>query len=53
MAQGFNAQYDEAVESLNAAIKIIKEKTKNMKEANKSPSDDQKKEISELEALLP
>ncbi|CAN0533943.1 unnamed protein product, partial [Ectocarpus sp. 8 AP-2014] len=53
VAQGFNAQYDEAVESLNAAIKIIKEKTKNMKEANKSPSDDQKKEIAELEALVP
>merc|ERR1719500_423075 len=29
VAQGFNGQYDEAVESLNAAIKIIKEKTKN------------------------
>jgi len=53
VAQGFNAQYDEAVESLNSAIKIIKEKTKNMKEANKSPSDDQKIEIAELEALVP
>merc|ERR1712091_174505 len=31
VAQGFNSQYDEAVESLNSAIKIIKEKTKNMK----------------------
>merc|ERR1719452_331952 len=50
VAQGFNAQYDEAVESLNSAIKIIKEKTKNMKEEHKSPSDDQKKEIAELEA---
>merc|ERR1712034_258143 len=53
VAQGFNAQYDEAVENLNAAIKIIKEKTKNMKEEHKSPSDDQKKEIAELEALVP
>merc|ERR1719318_640357 len=53
VAQGFNAQYDEAVESLNAAIKIIKEKIKNMKEEHKSPSDDQKKEIAELEALVP
>eukprot|EP00091_Calanus_sinicus_P011289 TRINITY_DN255_c0_g1_i2.p1 TRINITY_DN255_c0_g1~~TRINITY_DN255_c0_g1_i2.p1 ORF type:complete len:485 (-),score=232.46 TRINITY_DN255_c0_g1_i2:77-1441(-) len=53
VAQGFNAQYDEAVESLNSAIKIIKEKTKNMKEEHKSPSDDQKKEIAELEALVP
>merc|ERR1712181_11034 len=47
VAQGFNAQYDEAVESLNSAIKIIKEKTKNMKEEHTSPSDDQKKEIEE------
>ena len=35
VAQGFNAQYDEDVESLNSGIKIIKEKTKNMKEAHK------------------
>merc|ERR1711925_67264 len=28
-------------------------KTKNMKEEHKSPSDDQKKEIAELEALVP
>merc|ERR1711925_1421 len=39
VAQGFNAQYDEAVESLNNAITIIKENIK--------------KEISELEALVP
>ena len=31
VAQGFNAQYDEAVESLNSGIKIIKVKTMNMK----------------------
>ncbi|CAN0540346.1 unnamed protein product, partial [Ectocarpus sp. 8 AP-2014] len=53
VAQGFNAQYDEAVESLNNAITIIKEKTKNLNEAHKTPSDDIKKEISELEALVP
>jgi len=53
VAQGFNGQYDEAVESLNAAIKIIKEKTKNMKEVSKTPSDEEKKEIAELEALVP
>merc|ERR1712055_508488 len=53
VAQGFNGQYDEAVESLNAAIKIIKEKTKNMKEVSKSTSDEEKKEIAELEALVP
>merc|ERR1719318_276725 len=52
VAQGFNSQYDEAVESLNSAIKIIKEKTKNMKEEHKAPTDDQK-EIAELEALIP
>merc|ERR1712055_556490 len=53
VAQGFNGQYNEAVESLNAAIKIIKEKTKNMKEVSKSTSDEEKKEIAELEALVP
>merc|ERR1712034_95008 len=53
VAQGFNAQYDEAVESLNNAITIIKEKIKNLNETHKTPSDDIKKEISELEALVP
>merc|ERR1711903_44248 len=52
-AQGFNAQYDDAVESLNNAITIIKEKIKNLNETHKIPSDDIKKEISELEALVP
>merc|ERR1711925_49352 len=53
VAQGFNAQYDEAVESLNNATTIIKEKIKNLNETHKTPSDDIKKEISELEALVP
>merc|ERR1712034_149918 len=53
VAQGFNAQYDEAVESLNNAITIIKEKIKILNETHKTPSDDIKKEISELEALVP
>jgi len=53
VAQGFNAQYDEAVESLNNAITIIKEKIKNLNETHKAPSDDIKKGISELEALVP
>jgi len=53
VAQGFNAQYNEAVESLNNAITIIKEKIKNLNETHKTPSDDIKKEISELEALVP
>merc|ERR1712034_1693 len=44
VAQGFNAQYDEAVESLNNAITIIKEKIKNLNETHKTPSDDMKKE---------
>eukprot|EP00092_Neocalanus_flemingeri_P019597 GFUD01021229.1.p1 GENE.GFUD01021229.1~~GFUD01021229.1.p1 ORF type:complete len:431 (-),score=160.88 GFUD01021229.1:117-1409(-) len=55
VAQGFNAQYDEAVESLNSAIEVIKLRTKNIKESvksSKSPSL-QKMEITELEALVP
>ena len=52
MAQGFNLQFDEAVDSLNSAIKIIKEKIKNLKEL-KAPSDADKKEIVELETLVP
>merc|ERR1719318_155473 len=38
VAQGFNSQYNEAVESLNNAITIIKEKTKNLNETHKTPS---------------
>jgi len=53
VAQGFNAQYDEAVESLTSAITIIKEKIKNLNETHKTLSDEIKKEISELEALVP
>merc|ERR1719347_2521829 len=63
VAQGFNSQYDEAVESLNSAIQIIKERVKNIK-GLKSSSGDKKevgelevsiyeKEIEELEALIP
>eukprot|EP00092_Neocalanus_flemingeri_P030165 GFUD01032743.1.p1 GENE.GFUD01032743.1~~GFUD01032743.1.p1 ORF type:complete len:425 (-),score=146.54 GFUD01032743.1:89-1363(-) len=55
VAQGFNSQYDEAVESLNSAIEVIKLRTKNIKESvksSKSPSL-QKMEITELEALVP
>merc|ERR1712202_62221 len=50
VAQGFNSQFEEAEESLNCAIKIIKEAVKSTK---KSPSKDEKKEIAELEALVP
>jgi len=57
VAQGFNSQFEEAEESLNCAIKIIKERIKNIKEVvkspKKSPSKDEKKEIAELEALVP
>merc|ERR1712183_843952 len=57
VAQGFNSQFEEAEERLNCAIKIIKERIKNIKEAvkspKKSPSKDGKKEITELEALVP
>merc|ERR1711875_110800 len=48
VAQGFNSQYDEAVESLNSAIQIIKERVKNIK-GLKSSSGDKK----EVEALIP
>merc|ERR1712202_30949 len=53
VAQGFNSQFEEAEESLNCAIKIIKERIKNIKEAVKSPSKEEKKEIAELVALVP
>merc|ERR1712096_587095 len=57
VAQGFNSQFAEAEESLNCAIKIIKERIKNIKEAvkspKKSPSKEEKKDIAELEALVP
>merc|ERR1712236_185527 len=36
----------------NTAVEIIKERIKNLKE-DSSPSDDVKKEITELEALIP
>jgi len=52
VAQGYNNQFDDAVGSLNTAVEIIKERIKNLKEAS-SPSDDVKKEITELEALIP
>jgi len=52
VAQGYNNQFEDAVSSLNTAIEIIKERIKNLKESS-SPSDDVKKEIMELEALIP
>merc|ERR1712183_669056 len=63
VAQGFNSQYDAAVESLNSAIQIIKERIKNIDVLMKSSEDKKesgelevsiyKKEIEELEALIP
>merc|ERR1712183_228950 len=48
---------EEAAESLNSAIRIIKERIKKIKEGikspKKSPTKDEKKEVTELEALIP
>merc|ERR1712183_624616 len=63
VAQGFNSKYDAAVESLNSAIQIIKERVKNIDVLMKSSEGKKlagelevsiyKKEIEELEALIP
>merc|ERR1711915_900350 len=50
VAQGFNARHDEAVESLMSAITIIQERIKNME---KLETDEAKKEVTELKALVP
>jgi len=50
VAQGFNAQFDEAVESLKNAINILKSRISNLQ---KSEDEDQKKEVADLEALIP
>merc|ERR1712138_392516 len=42
VAQGFNAQHDEAVESLKSAINIIQERIKNME---KTETEEAKKEV--------
>merc|ERR1712048_1202597 len=47
---GFNAQHDEAVESLKSAINIIQERIKNME---KTETEEAKKEVAELKALVP
>eukprot|EP00092_Neocalanus_flemingeri_P020360 GFUD01022058.1.p1 GENE.GFUD01022058.1~~GFUD01022058.1.p1 ORF type:complete len:382 (+),score=135.60 GFUD01022058.1:114-1259(+) len=49
VAQGFHAKFDEAVESLNSAISIIKERMKNIK----AGAMEEMTEITELEALVP
>merc|ERR1712227_917355 len=50
VAQGFNAQHDEAVESLKSAINILQERIKNME---KTETEEAKKEVTELKALVP
>jgi len=50
VAQGFNAQFDEAVESLKNAINILKSRISNLQ---KSEDEDIKKEVADLEALIP
>merc|ERR1712098_612125 len=52
VAQGYNNQFEDAVSSLNTAIKILKARIKNLKESS-SVSDDVQKEIAELETLIP
>jgi len=50
VAQGFHAEHDEAVKSLQSAISIIKERIENQK---KLDTEEAKKEVKELEALIP
>jgi len=52
VSQGYNNQFEDAVSSLNTAINILKVRIKNLKESS-SVSDDMKKEITELETLIP
>merc|ERR1711909_192848 len=56
VAQGFNAQYDAAVESLNSAIQIINvlvKSSEGKKETGELEASIYKKEIEELEELIP
>merc|ERR1712193_109950 len=58
LAQSFNHQFDESIESHKAAIAILKERTKNLKVMETSSTSPRKlaetnKEIAELEALIP
>jgi len=50
VAQGFNAQYEEAVESLKNAINLIKSRIGNLQKVD---GEEAKKEVSDLEALIP
>ena len=50
VAQGFNAQYDEAVESLRNAINLIQSRIGNLE---KVEGEEAKKEVTDLKALIP
>jgi len=52
IAQGFHMKYEEAIESLNAAISVLETRINNLKNKTES-SNDIEKEVSELEALIP
>jgi len=51
VALGFSGLFDEAVESLNSAVAVLKERIERLKKAD--GTDEVKKELNELEALLP
>jgi len=50
VAQGFNAQYDEAVESLRNAINLLNSRVGNLQKAE---GEEAKKEVADLKALIP
>jgi len=61
IAQGFDMKWEEAVVSLEAAIKVLETRVSNLKSSTESPDESKKddalytreKEASELEALIP
>merc|ERR1712240_252910 len=61
IAQGFDMKWEEAVVSLEAAIKVLEKRIENLKAETESPDETKKddsshtreKEITELEALIP
>ena len=61
IAQGFDMKWEEAVVSLEAAIKVLETRVANLKSSTESPDESKKedalytreKEVAELEALIP
>jgi len=61
IAQGFDMKWEEAVVSLEAAIKVLETRVANLKSSTESPDESKKedalytreKEVTELEALIP